>query len=53
MAVVGIAMCLALLLSYCSGASLEEKKCLTKLSEVASQAEFDMKKVSQHSHVSM
>jgi hypothetical protein len=53
MAVVGITLCLALLFSYCSGASLEEKECLTKLSEVASQAEFDMKKVSQNSLVWM
>lgn len=44
MAVVGIALYLALLFSYGSGASLEEKECLTHISEVASQADFDMKK---------
>lgn len=51
MAVVGIALYLALLFSYGSGASLEEKECLTHISEVASQADFDMKKVSWYSLV--
>lgn len=49
MAVVGISLYLAWLFSYGSVASLEEKECITQLSEVASQVEFDMKKVSQYS----